>query len=56
VGDSRDDAAALRAARLLRPDLDWRFAAVGPERARFAQAGDLQAEGLMDLLDRGELA
>jgi phosphoglycolate phosphatase-like HAD superfamily hydrolase len=55
VGDSRDDAAALRGARGLRPDLRWRFAAVGPERGRFARKGDLQAERLTDLLERGEL-
>ena len=56
VGDSRDDAAALRGARLLRPELDWRFAAVGPERARFAQDGDLRAASLKELIDSGELA
>ena len=50
VGDTCDDAAALRAARGLRPDLDWTFAAVGPERARFAEPGDLQASGLKELL------
>ena len=45
-----DDATALSGARALRPDLDWRFAAVGPDRARFAQEGDLQAEGLKEVL------
>jgi phosphoglycolate phosphatase-like HAD superfamily hydrolase len=50
VGDTCDDASALQSARALRPDLDWTFAAVGPDRARFAQEGDLQAEGLKDLL------
>jgi len=50
VGDTRDDAAALAAARALRPDLDWTFAAVGPDRARFHQPGDLEAEGLLALL------
>lgn len=55
VGDSRDDAAALRGARALRPDLDWRFAAVGPGRARFAREGDLRAGSLTDLLESGEL-
>ena len=33
VGDTRDDAQALRAAREARPDLVWTFAAVGPNRA-----------------------
>lgn len=53
VGDSRDDAAALRAARNLRPDLEWTFAAVGPDRERFALPGDLQAAGLLELLACG---
>jgi phosphoglycolate phosphatase-like HAD superfamily hydrolase len=56
VGDSLDDAAALRGARALRPDLDWRFAAVGAERGRFAAAGDLEADGLIDLLESGDLS
>jgi phosphoglycolate phosphatase-like HAD superfamily hydrolase len=55
VGDSQDDAAALRAARALRPELRWRFAAVGPERGRFALPGDLQGERLTDLLESGAL-
>ena len=55
VGDSRDDAAALRGARDLRPDLHWRFAAVGADRGLVAQAQDLQADGLMDLLESGDL-
>jgi len=55
VGDSLDDAAALRGARGLRPELDWCFAAVGPQRASFARAGDLQAEGLAELLENGDL-
>jgi phosphoglycolate phosphatase-like HAD superfamily hydrolase len=55
VGDSRDDAAALRGARDLRPDLHWRFAAVGADRALIAQAQDLQADGLTDLLESGDL-
>jgi phosphoglycolate phosphatase-like HAD superfamily hydrolase len=50
VGDTRDDAAALAGARALRPDLDWTFAAVGPDRELFHQPGDLQAEGLLALL------
>jgi phosphoglycolate phosphatase-like HAD superfamily hydrolase len=55
VGDSLDDAAALRGARGLRPELDWRFAAVGPQRAEFAQEADLQALGLAELLESGNL-
>jgi len=50
VGDSADDASALRGARALRPDLDWSFCAVGPERARIAGAGDRQCAGLAELL------
>jgi len=50
VGDSPDDATALRRARALRPDLHWSFCAVGPERARIAADGDQQAEDLMELL------
>ena len=50
AGDTRDDAAALRAAREQRPELAWTFAAIGPDRARIAQAGDLQASTLRELL------
>jgi phosphoglycolate phosphatase-like HAD superfamily hydrolase len=50
VGDTRDDAAALRAARAARPDLDWRFAGVGPDRERFIQEADLHAPTLLELL------
>jgi histidinol-phosphate aminotransferase len=50
VGDTRDDAAALRRAREARPELGWRFAGVGPGRERFLAAGDLQADSLRDLL------
>jgi histidinol-phosphate aminotransferase len=50
VGDTRDDAAALEAARRLRPDLAWRFAGVGPDRARFVRDADLHAPTLVDLL------
>ena len=56
VGDSLDDAAALRGARALRPELAWRFAAVGPERARFAESADPQAMGLVELLESGDLS
>ena len=50
VGDSRDDADALQGARSLRPDLDWSFGAVGPDRALIALASDLQGPSLPDLL------
>jgi phosphoglycolate phosphatase-like HAD superfamily hydrolase len=50
VGDSRDDAAALRGARALRPEIHWTFAAVGADRAGIAGPGDLLAPGLTDLL------
>ena len=50
VGDTRDDAEALRRARALRPELRWTFAAVGPDRERFAVPGDLQSPTLRDLL------
>jgi phosphoglycolate phosphatase-like HAD superfamily hydrolase len=56
VGDGRDDASALRAARTLRPELQWTFAAVGPDRDRYAGPGDLRAEGLLDLLADGGLS
>lgn len=52
VGDTLDDAAALRGARELCPGLAWTFAAVGPDRARIAGPEDLQAERLLDLLPR----
>jgi histidinol-phosphate aminotransferase len=50
AGDTRDDAKALQAARAIRPDLTWRFAALGPDRDRFAQADDLARPTLRDLL------
>jgi histidinol-phosphate aminotransferase len=50
VGDTVDDAHCLRAAAALRPELAWRFAAVGPDRARFAAPGDAQCASLRDLL------
>ena len=56
VGDSPDDAAALRGARALRPELDWRFGAVGADRARIALDGDLRAATLMDLIESGDLS
>ena len=48
VGDTRDDAACLRAAAAVRPELSWRFAAVGPDRERLD--ADLRATTLRDLL------
>ncbi|MFZ4512755.1 MAG: aminotransferase class I/II-fold pyridoxal phosphate-dependent enzyme [Geothrix sp.] len=50
AGDTIDDARCLRTAAALRPDLTWRFAAIGPDRARFAESNDLQAPALRDLL------
>lgn len=52
VGDTLDDAAALRGARGLCPGVAWTFAAVGPDRARITVPGDLEAERLVDLLPR----
>ena len=40
----------LRAAGSLRPELVWRFAALGPDRARFAATEDVQFMNLRDLL------
>ena len=48
VGDTRDDAACLREARALRPDVQWSFVAVGPDRERIG--GDLLGESLRVLL------
>jgi len=50
VGDTRDDAMALRLAREARPDLVWTFAAVGPQRDAIAREGDLRAPSLRALL------
>jgi len=50
AGDTVDDAACLRRAAALRPELTWRFAALGPDRARFVAPGDLQSARLADLL------
>jgi len=50
VGDTVDDAGCLRAAAAIRPELHWRFAAVGPDRARFAADGDFQSATLRGLL------
>jgi len=50
VGDTRDDAMALRLAREARPDLVWTFAAVGPQRNTIARAEDLRAPSLPALI------
>lgn len=50
VGDTRDDAACLRSAREIRPDLTWRFAAVGADRDLISDQHDLSAPTLLDLL------
>ena len=50
AGDTVDDAGCLRAAATLRPELQWRFAALGPDRARFVSPADVQFENLRDLL------
>jgi phosphoglycolate phosphatase-like HAD superfamily hydrolase len=50
VGDTIDDARCLRAAAALRPELRWRFGAVGPDRSRFAAEGDFSCPTLRDLL------
>lgn len=50
VGDTCDDAACLRAAREIRPDLTWRFAAVGGDRELIRDHRDLSAPTLLDLL------
>jgi phosphoglycolate phosphatase-like HAD superfamily hydrolase len=50
VGDTLDDATALKGARALCPWVTWTFAAVGPDRGRLAVPGDLVAERLLPLL------
>lgn len=52
VGDTCDDASALRDARALCPGVQWVFAAVGPDRQWIAAGEDLQAPRLRDLLPR----
>ncbi|HEX9009586.1 MAG TPA: aminotransferase class I/II-fold pyridoxal phosphate-dependent enzyme [Holophagaceae bacterium] len=59
AGDTVDDARCLRAAAALRPELAWRFAALGEDRARFAAPGDVQfasLRGLLPMLTEGEHA
>lgn len=48
VGDTRDDAAALRQAAAARPDVAWSFVAVGPDRERLG--GELAAATLREAL------
>ncbi|WP_257304371.1 aminotransferase class I/II-fold pyridoxal phosphate-dependent enzyme [Geothrix campi] len=50
AGDTVDDARCLRAAAGLKPEVAWRFAALGPDRARFAAAEDAESGTLRDLL------
>ncbi len=50
AGDTVDDARCLRAAADLRPELTWRFLAIGPDRARFAAPEDRQSATLQDHL------
>ena len=50
AGDTVDDAGCLRAAAAIRPELAWRFAAIGPDRARFVSPGDVQSMSLRELL------
>jgi phosphoglycolate phosphatase-like HAD superfamily hydrolase len=50
VGDTCDDAAALRGARALCPAIRWTFAAVGPDRQWIAEEGDLRGARLRDLM------
>ena len=50
AGDTVDDAGCLRAAAAIRPELAWRFAAIGPDRARFISPGDVQSMSLRELL------
>jgi HAD superfamily hydrolase (TIGR01549 family) len=50
AGDTVDDARCLRAAAALRPELAWRFAALGGDRARFATPEDVQFASLRGLL------
>ncbi len=50
AGDTIDDARCLRAAAALRPELRWRFAGIGPDRARFSTSADFQCENLRQCL------
>jgi histidinol-phosphate aminotransferase len=50
VGDTVDDGTCLSTASALRPELTWRFAALGPDRQRFAAPEDVQSATLRELL------
>jgi len=52
AGDTVDDAACLRRAAALRPELTWRFAAIGPDRARFPADPDLSFPTLREALPK----
>lgn len=50
VGDTIDDATALRGARDLCPGVAWTFAAVGPDRDRITEPRDLRGANLKEVL------
>ncbi|MBP1626878.1 MAG: family HAD-type hydrolase [Holophagaceae bacterium] len=50
AGDTVDDASCLRRAAEIRPELRWRFAAIGPERQRFERPEDFSFAFLRELL------
>ena len=50
AGDTVDDAKCLQLAASLRPELRWRFAAIGPDRARFSAPAGFQFATLRDFL------
>ena len=50
AGDTVDDATCLRRAAEIRPELRWRFAAIGPERHRFERPEDFSFAFLRELL------
>lgn len=50
AGDTVDDATCLRRAAEIRPELRWRFAAIGPDRHRFEGPEDLSFPFLRELL------
>ena len=50
AGDTVDDARCLRAAAALRPEITWRFVAIGEDRSRFAEPGDIQFASLREFL------
>ncbi|HJV48295.1 MAG TPA: aminotransferase class I/II-fold pyridoxal phosphate-dependent enzyme [Geothrix sp.] len=50
AGDTVDDAGCLRAAASQRPELDWRFLGLGPDRGRFSAVEDFQSASLRDFL------